>query len=262
MVGRTVSLFPKVETPIGDVLLEVKDLTRVGVFRDVGFSVRAGEIVGFAGLVGAGRTEVARVLFGIDRRDDGEIRLGGSLVDFASPSAAMHAGIAYLPEDRHQEGLVLDFTIAQNVTLPILPRLFPWLLVRRSTERAVARDHTAQFNVRMTGVDQLVGALSGGNQQKVVLAKWLASGPRILILDEPTRGIDIGAKVEVHRIISELAASGLGIILISSDLPEVLAMSDRILVLHEGRITAEIPHDRATQERVMFAATGNVGGDV
>jgi len=261
MVGRTVSLFPKVETPLGDVLLEVKDLTRVGVFHDVGFSVRAGEIVGFAGLVGAGRTEVARVLFGIDRRDRGEIRLGGTPVSFESPSAAMHAGIAYLPEDRHQEGLVADFSIAQNVTLPILPRLFPRLLLRSSTERKVARDYTERFNVRMTGVDQLVGALSGGNQQKVVLAKWLASRPRILILDEPTRGIDIGAKVEVHRIISELAASGLGIILISSDLPEVLAMSDRIIVLHEGRITAEIPRDRATQERVMFAATGSMGDD-
>jgi rhamnose transport system ATP-binding protein len=258
MVGRTVSLFPKIETPVGDVLLEVKDLTRVGVFRDVGFSVRAGEIVGFAGLVGAGRTEIARVLFGIDRRDGGEIRLGGTAVEFPSPSAAMHAGIAYLPEDRHQEGLVLDFSIAQNVTLPILPRLFRRFLIRTDTERRVARDYTEQFNVRMTGVDQLVEALSGGNQQKVVLAKWLASKPRVLILDEPTRGIDIGAKVEVHRIISELAASGLGIILISSDLPEVLAMSDRILVLHEGRITAEIPRARATEERVMFAATGNV----
>ena len=214
-----------------------------------------------AGLVGAGRTEVARVLFGIDQRDGGEIRLGAMPVSFASPSAAMNAGIAYLPEDRHQEGLVLDFSIAQNVTLPILPRLFPRLLVRGATERKVAHDYTEQFNVRMTGVDQLVGALSGGNQQKVVLAKWLASKPRILILDEPTRGIDIGAKVEVHRIISELAASGLGIILISSDLPEVLAMSDRILVLHEGRITAEIPRARATEERVMFAATGSADGD-
>jgi rhamnose transport system ATP-binding protein len=261
MVGRVVSLFPKVETPLGDVLLEVKGLTRVGVFRDVGFSVRAGEILGFAGLVGAGRTEVARVLFGIDQRDAGEIRLGGAPVSFASPSAAMHAGIAYLPEDRHQEGLVLDFTIAQNVTLPILPRLFPRFLLRPSVERQVALDYTEQFNVRMVGVDQLVGALSGGNQQKVVLAKWLAAKPRILILDEPTRGIDIGAKVEVHRIISELAASGLGIILISSDLPEVLAMSDRILVLHEGRVTAEIPRGRATQERVMFAATGSVGDE-
>ena len=262
MVGRAVSLFPKVETPVGNVLLEVRGLTRVGVFRDVGFSVRAGEIVGFAGLVGAGRTEVARVLFGIDRRDGGEILLGGAPVTFASPSAAMNAGIAYLPEDRHQEGLVLDFSIAQNVTLPILPRIFPRLLIRASTERRIARDSTAELNVRMTGVDQLVGALSGGNQQKVVLAKWLASKPRILILDEPSRGIDIGAKVEVHRIISELAASGLGIILISSDLPEVLAMSDRIIVLHEGRVTAEIPHERATEERVMFAATGSAdGGD-
>ena len=261
MVGRAVTLFPKVETPIGEVLLEVEGLTRVGVFRDVTFSVRAGEIIGFAGLVGAGRTEIARVLFGIDQRDAGEVRLGGKAVSFASPSAAMNDGIAYLPEDRHQEGLVLDFSITQNVTLPILPRLFPRFLVNAATERAVAEEHTQQFNVRMTGVDQFVGALSGGNQQKVVLAKWLASGPRILILDEPTRGIDIGAKVEVHRIISELAAAGLGIIMISSDLPEVLAMADRILVLHEGRITADIPHDRATEERVMFAATGNVGAD-
>jgi rhamnose transport system ATP-binding protein len=261
MVGRAVSLFPKVESPTGEVLLEVKGLARAGVFRDVAFIVRAGEIVGFAGLVGAGRTEVARVLFGIDRRDSGEIRLEGRPVDFASPSAAMHDGIAYLPEDRHQQGLVLDFSIAQNVTLPILPRLFPRFLIRASAERKVAHEFTEQFSVRMTGVDQLVGALSGGNQQKVVLAKWLASAPKVLILDEPTRGIDIGAKVEVHRIISELAASGLGIILISSDLPEVLAMVDRILVLHEGRITADIPHARATQERVMFAATGSRTGD-
>ncbi len=258
MVGRTVTLFPKTSNPIGDVLLEVRGLSRAGGFRDISFAVHAGEILGFAGLVGAGRTEVARVLFGIDQRDDGEVLLGGTPVSFANPSEAMHAGVAYLPEDRHQDGLVLDFSVAQNVTLPILPRLFPRLLVRPARERAVAHEYTEQFNVRMTGVDQLVGALSGGNQQKVVLAKWLASKPRILILDEPTRGIDIGAKVEVHRIISELAASGLGIIMISSDLPEVLAMSDRILVLHEGRLTAEIPHDRATQERVMFAATGNL----
>ena len=261
MVGRTVSLFPKVDNPIGDVLLEVSGLTRVGVFRDISFSVRAGEIVGLAGLVGAGRSEVARVLFGLDRRDSGEVRIDGKPVDFAAPSAAMTAGVAYLPEDRHQEGLVLDFTIAQNVTLPILPRLFPRLLLRGATESKVATDNTQRLNVRMTGVDQEVGALSGGNQQKVVLAKWLATGPRVLILDEPTRGIDIGAKVEVHRIIAELAASGLAIILISSDLPEVLAMSDRIVVLHEGRVTAEIPRERATQESVMFAATGTLAAD-
>ena len=261
MVGRTVSLFPKVETPVGDVLLEVKGLSRIGVFRDISFAVRAGEIVGLAGLVGAGRTEVARVLFGIDQPDRGQILLGGQPVRFASPSDAMQAGIAYLPEDRHQEGLVLAFSIAQNVTLPIMARLFPRLLVHASNERDVANEYTEQLSVRMTGVDQAAGALSGGNQQKVVLAKWLASKPRILILDEPTRGIDIGAKVEVHRIISELAAAGLGIIMISSDLPEVLAMSDRIVVLHEGRLRAEIPRGRATPERVMFAATGSVGAE-
>jgi rhamnose transport system ATP-binding protein len=256
MVGRSVSLFPKVEAPVGDVLLDVQGLTRGAVFRDVTFSLRAGEIVGMAGLVGAGRTEVARVLFGIDRADTGTVRLGGAPITFESPSAAMQAGIAYVPEDRHQDGLVLDFSIASNVTLPILPRLFPGLFVRASTEDAIAGRYADQLQIRSTGVGQAVMDLSGGNQQKVVLAKWLASGPRILILDEPTRGIDIGAKVEVHRIISELAATGLGILLISSDLPEVLAMSDRILVMHEGVVTAEIARADATEESVMFAATG------
>jgi rhamnose transport system ATP-binding protein len=260
MVGRAVTLFPKIEAPTGDVLLEVSGLSRGEVFRDVSFSVRAGEIVGMAGLVGAGRTEVARVLFGIDRPDTGELRLGGRPVTFRSASDALRAGIAYVPEDRHQDGLVLDFSIAENVTLPILPRLFPRLFVHGSVERRLADRYAKQFNVRTTGVDQEVSALSGGNQQKVVLAKWLATDPRILILDEPTRGIDIGAKVEVHRQIAELAAGGLGIILISSDLPEVLAMSDRILVMHEGRIAAEIPRTAASEESVMFAATGQEDG--
>jgi rhamnose transport system ATP-binding protein len=256
MVGRAVTLFPKIEAPTGDVLLEVEGLGRGEAFRDVSFSVRAGEIVGMAGLVGAGRTEVARVLFGIDRPDSGEVRLSGSPVTLRSASDALRAGIAYVPEDRHQDGLVLDFSIAENVTLPILPRLFPRLFTHGGVERALADRYAKQFSVRATGVDQEVSALSGGNQQKVVLAKWLATDPRILILDEPTRGIDIGAKVEVHRLIAELAAGGLGIILISSDLPEVLAMSDRILVMHEGRISAEIQRTDATEESVMFAATG------
>jgi rhamnose transport system ATP-binding protein len=262
MVGRAVSLFPKVEAPIGDTLLEVRGLTRGMVFRDVSFELRAGEILGLAGLVGAGRTEVARVIFGIDRPEGGEMRLGGVPVTFDSPSAAMHAGIAYVPEDRHQDGLVLDFSITSNVTLPILPRLFPGLFVRGSRERVIADRYADQLRIRTTGVGQAVSALSGGNQQKVVLAKWLASEPRILILDEPTRGIDIGAKVEVHRIISELAATGLGILLISSDLPEVLAMSDRILVMHEGVVTAELGRADATEESVMFAATGQRDGGV
>ena len=258
MVGRAVSLFPKAEATVGDVLLEVDGLCRGTTFRDISFEVRAGEIVGFAGLVGAGRTEVARVLFGVDRRDAGRVRLDGAEVSFRSPSEAMHAGLAYLPEDRHQDGLILDFSIASNVSLPILRRLFPRLLTHSSVERGLAQGYADQLGVRMTGVDQLVSALSGGNQQRVVLAKWLATKPRVLILDEPTRGIDIGAKVEVHRIISDLATSGLGIVMISSDLPEVLAMSDRILVFHEGRISAEIARADADEERVMVAATGQV----
>jgi rhamnose transport system ATP-binding protein len=256
MVGRDVSLFPKAQTSVGDVRLEVCDLTRSGAFRDISFKVRAGEIVGMAGLVGAGRTEVARVLFGIDRAESGTVLLGGKPVSFATPAEALRAGVAYVPEDRHQEGLVLDFPIASNISLPILARMFPRLFVDRAAERRLAQEYATQLRVRMTDVEQLVSALSGGNQQKVVIAKWLATHPRVLILDEPTRGIDIGAKVEVHRIISELAAGGLCIILISSDLPEVLAMADRVLVMHEGRLTAELSRTQATEERVMFAATG------
>ncbi len=258
MVGRAVSLFPRSTAKIGDVLLDVHNLTRVGAFRDITFSVRSGEIVGLAGLVGAGRTEVARVLFGLDRADAGEVLLDGKRVSFKTPSGALSAGIAYVPEDRHLDGLVAGFSIAENVTLPILPRLFPRLFIRRSRERSLAAGYVERLRIRSTGVDALVEALSGGNQQKVVIAKWLATNPRVLILDEPTRGVDIGAKVEVHRIISDLAASGLGIILISSELPEVLAMSDRIIVLHEGRMSAEIPRAEASEERVMFAATGQI----
>jgi len=256
MVGRSVSLFPRTAAKIGDVLLEVRNLTRLGAFRDISFSVRAGEIVGLAGLVGAGRTEVARVLFGLDRADAGQVLLDGKRVSFKSPSGALRAGIAYVPEDRHLDGLVAGFSIAENVTLPILPRLFPRFFTRSSRERSLAAGYSERLRIRSTGVDELVEALSGGNQQKVVIAKWLATNPRVLILDEPTRGVDIGAKVEVHRIISDLAAAGLGIILISSELPEVLAMSDRIIVLHEGVMSAEIPRAEASEERVMFAATG------
>jgi rhamnose transport system ATP-binding protein len=255
MVGRAVSLFPRSAAKIGNVLLDVRDLTRVGAFRNISFSVRSGEIVGLAGLVGAGRTEVARVLFGLDRADTGEVLLDGKRVSFKTPSGALRAGIAYVPEDRHLDGLVSGFSIAENVTLPILPRLFPRLFVRSNRERDLAAGYAERLRIRSTGMDELIEALSGGNQQKVVIAKWLATNPRVLILDEPTRGVDISAKVEVHRIISELAVSGLGIVLISSDLPEVLAMSDRIVVLHEGRMSAEIPRAEASEERVMFAAT-------
>ncbi len=258
MVGREVSLFPKEASTPGEPLLEVRHLSDAAGFSDVSFTVRAGEILGLAGLVGAGRTEIARVLFGIEPRTSGEVLLEGRPVTFRSPAEALRAGIAYVPEDRHQDGLILDFSIANNITLPILPRLFPRLFLRSREEDEVATRFSERLRVRATGVGQAVSALSGGNQQKVVIAKWLATQPRVLILDEPTRGVDIGAKVEVHRIVSELAATGLAIIMISSDLPEVLAMSDRILVLHEGRIAAEIARADASEERVMFAATGQV----
>ncbi|GHO56970.1 sugar ABC transporter ATP-binding protein [Ktedonobacter robiniae] len=259
MVGRELgALFPKSEAEIGEVVLEVRNLTRASVFRDVSFTLRRGEILGFAGLVGAGRTEVARVLFGIDRADSGTILLRGRVIKISSSKAAMRHGIAYVPEDRHQHGLVLDFSIARNVTLPLLDQLSRLGLVDQRREMELAKSYAEQLHVRAAGLNQLAKALSGGNQQKVVLGKWLATEPEILILDEPTRGIDIGAKAEVHRIISELAGRGLAIILISSELPEVLAMSDRVLVMHEGHVSQVFTRAEANQEKVMFAATGQV----
>lgn len=262
MVGRELTaLFPKGEAEIGAVLLDVQHLTSKGVFEDVSFQLRRGEILGFAGLVGAGRTEIARVLFGIDRADAGEMRIGNELVHISSPNVAMQHGLAYVPEDRRQQGLVMDFSIAANMTLPILQQVSRLGVVNRQRERSIATSYSQQLQVRSAGIEQLVKALSGGNQQKVVLAKWLITNPSILILDEPTRGIDIGAKAEVHRIISDLASKGLAIILISSELPEVLAMSDRILVMHEGHCTGIFDRAEANQENVMFAATGQVAYD-
>jgi rhamnose transport system ATP-binding protein len=257
MVGRELGeLFPKESAEIGEPLLEVRGLTRQAVFRDISFTLRRGEILGLAGLVGAGRTEVARALFGIDPVDAGEILLDGNRARINSPSDAVAAGMAFVPEDRQHQGLVLEMAIEQNTTLPILRRLTRLGLVQRRRERAVAREYADRLQVRAAGLEQPATALSGGNQQKVVLAKWLATDPAILILDEPTRGIDIGTKAEVHRIISRLAGQGLAILLISSELPEVLAMADRVLVMHEGRLMAEFSHEEADQERIMHAATG------
>ncbi len=196
------------------------------------------------------------MLFGIDQAESGETWLKGKQVRIRSPQQAMEYGIAYVPEDRHQQGLVMNFSIASNITLAILQLVSRLGLLDPRREQKIASEYSSRLRVRSSGVGQVVSALSGGNQQKVVLGKWLATNPSVLILDEPTRGIDVGAKAEVHRIISELAASGLAIILISSELPEVLAMADRVLVLHEGRITGTFPRSEATQERVMFAATG------
>ena len=257
MVGRELAhFFPKGEAEIGEVVLEARHLTRAGAFADVNFQLHRGEILGFAGLVGAGRTEVARVLFGIDQAESGEVWFKGKRVHIRSPQQAVDYGIAYVPEDRHQQGLVMNFSIASNISLAILQRVSRLGLIDSRREQQMAEEYSSQLRIRSSNVGQVVNALSGGNQQKVVLSKWLATNPSVLILDEPTRGIDVGAKAEVHRITSDLAAKGLAIILIASELPEVLAMADRIIVLHEGRVTGTFTRSEATQERVMFAATG------
>jgi rhamnose transport system ATP-binding protein len=261
MVGRDLEeLFPKEAADIGAPVLEVRGLAREGVFRNISFSLRRGEIVGLAGLVGAGRSEVARAIFGIDPRDGGEVLRDGERVRIGSPREAMRAGLAFVPEDRQHQGLVLEMAIEHNATLPFLRRLSRFGLVDRRRERAVAKEYTQRLQVRAASLGLPARSLSGGNQQKVVLAKWLATDPAVLILDEPTRGIDIGTKAEVHRIVSHLAAEGLAILLISSELPEVLAMSDRVLVMHEGRLTGEFARDEADQEAIMRAATGQVTG--
>lgn len=261
MVGRQLeSLFPKEDAEIGETVLEARGLTKFGDFRDVSFTLRRGEILGFFGLVGAGRTEVARVIFGVDSPSSGEVLVGGRPVRLDSPMTALGHGIGYVPEDRHGQGLVLEFPISANISLPILGRVSSLGLIDRRREKKIAQAYAEQLQVKAAGLHAPATSLSGGNQQKVVLGKWLATEPKVLILDEPTRGIDIGTKAEVHRIVSHLATQGLAIILISSELPEVLAMSDRVLVMHEGRVTGIFDRADANQENVMFAATGQHGG--
>ncbi|MFD5598805.1 sugar ABC transporter ATP-binding protein [Leucobacter sp. NPDC058333] len=257
MVGRDLTdIFPKREVPIGDVVLEVDALTRPGAFADVSVSVRAGEIVGLAGLVGAGRTEVARAVFGLDRAQSGTVRVDGRDVFARTPAQGLAAGIAYVPEDRKRDGIVHSASIKDNVSLPVLSSLSTGGWISRTRERAMVRDQVETLGVSPPVIERAVDTLSGGNQQKVVIAKWLAAKPRVLILDEPTRGVDVGAKADIHEIIGALAAAGTAILLISSELPEVLAVSDRIYVLHEGHVSAELDRTEATEATVMHAATG------
>ncbi|TDD15950.1 sugar ABC transporter ATP-binding protein [Nonomuraea diastatica] len=257
MVGREVAtLFPKEEAAVGEVALKVERLTREGVFTDVSFEVRRGEIVALAGLVGAGRSEVARAVFGIDRWDAGSVTVDGVTLPAGSPTAAMNAGLALVPEDRRQQGLVMDLSIERNIGLTGLRELRRGPTISRRAERDRARDWALRLQLKFARLADGVGVLSGGNQQKVVLAKWLATEPSVLIVDEPTRGIDVGTKAEVHRLLSELAGQGIAVLMISSELPEVLGMADRVLVMHEGRLAAEIPRAEATEESVMSAATG------
>jgi rhamnose transport system ATP-binding protein len=257
MVGRSLDdLFPKEEAEIGDVVLRAEGLTRRGVFSNVSFELRRGEIVGLAGFVGAGRTEVARSIFGIDRLDSGGLWIDGRGFRPRSPRSALRRGVAYLPEDRIQQGLVQPMSIAINASMAVLPRLTPAGFLQPWRERSLAKRFMDRLRIRATSPAQIVQSLSGGNQQKVVLSKWLAAEPRILILDEPTHGVDVGTKADVHRAISQLAAQGLTILMISSELPEILGMSDRVLVMREGRLVAEIPRDAATEERIIHAASG------
>jgi rhamnose transport system ATP-binding protein len=259
MVGRDMdALFPKVEAERGPVVLTVDRLTREGAFTDVSFEVRRGEIVALAGLVGAGRTEVARAIFGIDRWDAGSVEVDGRRLKPGSPTAAMAAGVGLVPEDRRQQGLVMDFSIERNIALASLHSVRRAGVIPHGAERRFARDWAVRLQLKYSRLANPVWTLSGGNQQKVVLAKWLARRPALLIVDEPTRGIDVGTKAEVHRLLSELAAQGVAVLMISSELPEVLGMADRILVLFEGRVTREFTRDEATEDAIMQAATGIV----
>jgi rhamnose transport system ATP-binding protein len=259
MVGRQMPSRPESRRgTAGQTVLAVRRLTREGVFTDISFEVRAGEIVALAGLVGSGRSEVARAIFGVDRYDAGEVLAGGNRLRKAAPAAAMAAGIGYVPEDRRQQGLVMEMSVQQNVGLASLGRLRKGGLIRSAAERAFAADWAQRLSLKYGRLTDQVSSLSGGNQQKVVLAKWLGRQPDALIVDEPTRGIDIATKAEVHRLLLQLAADGVAILMISSELPEVLALGDRILVMREGRITAELGAAQASEETIMAAATGQL----
>jgi len=256
MVGREVAdLFPKTPAEIGEPVLEVDGLTSTGVFHDVSFQVRAGEIVALAGLVGAGRSEIARAVFGVDGYESGSVRVNGKAVSEGDPRAAIRAGVAFIPEDRRKQGLVIDASVSRNVAAVIRRSLAKAGLLLPGAENKAAAPWAARLQVKTSALDMSATTMSGGNQQKVVIAKWLATHPKLLIIDEPTRGIDVGTKSEVHRLLSELAGQGLAILMISSELPEVLGMADRVLVVCEGRVTADIDRAEATPEAVMHAAT-------
>ncbi|HMK96804.1 MAG TPA: sugar ABC transporter ATP-binding protein [Acidimicrobiales bacterium] len=258
MVGRDVEERREGGAQRGEVVLKAERVTREGVFTDISFEVASGEIVALAGLVGAGRTEVARAVFGIDRYDAGRVLVEGKALKKGAPGVAMAAGVGLVPEDRRLQGLVMELSIADNVALPSLRRLRRFGMVRRAAENRFASEWVTRLRVRFGRYSDAAAALSGGNQQKVVLAKWLSRQPRVLIVDEPTRGIDVATKSEVHRLLTELAHNGVAVLMISSELPEVLRVADRILVMREGRLVAEFSHDQATEESIVAAATGQL----
>lgn len=257
MVGRSVNEQQRARVHAADespVLLDVQQLTRHGVFRDVTFQVRAGEILGLSGLVGAGRSEIARAVFGVDAFDEGEVRVDGRLLKGGSVQEAMAAGIGMVPEDRQHEGLILPMSVGANISLAALQLLTRWGLVRRRAEQQLVATQIENLSVKAVNPQIPATTLSGGNQQKLVLGKWLARNPKVLILDEPTRGVDVGAKSQVHQLIRTLAAQGLATLVISSDLPELLSLTDRVLVVRAGRIVGELRGSAATQEAVLALA--------
>jgi len=257
MVGRSVDhIFPAHEAKIGAPLLEVSGLSHPTEFEDISFTLRQGEILGFYGLVGAGRSEVMQALFGITRPSGGTIRLGGETLAPRSPADAIDAGIVYVPEERGKQGVVLGLPIFQNVSLPSLKRTSKSGFLRMAEEFAVSRTYTGRLDLRAASLSQDVGTLSGGNQQKVVIAKWLATSPKVIILDEPTKGIDIGSKAAVHAFMGELVSQGLSVIMVSSELPEILGMSDRVVVMREGRMVAVHDNKGLSAETLVRDAAG------
>jgi ABC-type sugar transport system ATPase subunit len=259
MIGRSVTdYFPQhVSGKPGEVVLRVNNLSSPGLFRDVNFEVRAGEIVGFAGLVGSGRSEIAKAIFGLDRSAKGEVEIGGKRLGLGSTKESMAAGVGLVPEDRKRQGLILELPIRANVSLAILDRLRGAIgMLKRKREEEVSADYFGKLRVKASSMEAPPSSLSGGNQQKVVLAKWLARGGKLLIVDEPTRGVDVGAKAAIHALIDELASQGLAVMLISSELPEVINLSTRILVMRDGNIAGELSRQEASQEAVLRLMAG------
>lgn len=257
MVGRSLGeLFPARRPPLEEMALEVKNLTRSGSFSDVSFTIRRGEVLGMSGLVGSGRTQVARCIFAAEPFDSGEIRLGGNVIRPRSPREAVRDGVALLTEDRKRDGLVLTCTIRDNASMASFDRLSRWGVINRRTQQRQVQQKIHELDIRPPLLERLARQLSGGNQQKLVLAKWLLTEAQVLILDEPTRGVDVATKVEIYQLISDLAAEGIAILLISSELPEILGLSDRALVMREGRIVGEFTRVEASEEKLLASAAG------
>ena len=257
MVGRELKdLYPPKGSKAGESMLNVSGLCREGIFRDISFELRRGEILGISGLIGSGRTEVARAICAIDKLDAGEIDYLGKRTRFKNYSDAIDHGLCYLTEDRKQQGLFLNLNVKNNINVAIIDSLSRHLILQRKKETENANAYVKRLNMKVSGIGQLVSSLSGGNQQKAMIAKWLSVNPSVIIMDEPTRGIDVGAKSEIHTMLRELSNNGIGIILISSELPEIIGMCDRVIVMHEGRITGEVSGSEITEKNIILLASG------